>query len=272
MPMEQKEMAMFYDIERCSGCRACMVACKQWHELPADFSTTFEGEFQSHADFTPSTYTVVRFQERTDKEGEFHWDIWKTQCMHCQDPACLKGCPEDAIVRRETGAVVIDHDKCVGCGYCRTNCPWDVPRIDPQTNKSHKCDFCFDRMENGMEPSCSKTCTAQALVWGPIHKMRELAHKRLDEMKEKYPDANLYGVEPNGVGGTHMMYLLPEKPSVYGFPEDPKTPASVDLYKHVVKPAGQAVVAAAAVGVAGLWGLTSLIKKRADENAKKGDA
>lgn len=110
-----QEMAMLHDIARCSACRACMVACKQWHDLPADMSTPFEGQYQSHATLTPTTWNLIRMTERTDAKGKFHWDFVKVQCMHCDDPACAKGCPEEAIDKLDSGAVVINADKCVGC-------------------------------------------------------------------------------------------------------------------------------------------------------------
>ena len=257
-----QEMAMLHDVARCSACRACMVACKQWHDLPADFSTPFEGQYQSHADLTSKTYNLIKMNERVDKDGKFHWDFIKFQCMHCQDPACMKGCPEGAISRLDSGAVVIDEEKCVGCGYCTTNCPFNVPRVDPDRNKSTKCDLCYDRIENGMEPACSKTCTAQAINFGTISEMKELARKRLMYVKDDFPNAQLYGVDINGVGGTHMMYVLPDKPEVYGLPVDPKTPASINLWKDVLRPIGKIAGVGAAAGIAGMFVLSKMIGKK----------
>lgn len=257
-----KEMAMLHDVARCSACRACMVACKQWHDLPADFSTPFEGQYQSHADLTSKTYNLIKMNERVDKDGKFHWDFIKFQCMHCQDPACLKGCPENAISRLESGAVVIDEEKCVGCGYCTTNCPFNVPRVDPDRNKSTKCDLCYDRIENGMPPACSKTCTAQAIEFGTIAEMKGLARSRLIYVKDQFPNAQLYGVEPNGVGGTHMMYILPDKPELYGLPADPKTPVSINLWKDIVRPIGKIAGVGAAAGIAGFFVLSKMIGKK----------
>lgn len=261
-----QEMAMLHDVARCSACRACMVACKQWHDLPADFSTPFEGQYQSNKDLTSITYNLIKMNERVDKDGKFHWDFIKFQCMHCQNPACLNGCPEEAIERKTSGAVVINEDKCVGCGYCTTNCPFNVPRVDPDRHKSTKCDLCFDRIENGMTPSCAKTCTAEAIAFGTKDEMIALAHKRLDSVKKDFPNANLYGVEPNGVGGTHMMYVLPESPEVYGLPKDPKTPDSIDLWKDVVRPVGKLASGGAIVGIAGLFALSKMIGKKGEDS------
>ena len=74
-----QEMAMLHDISRCSACRACMVACKQWHDLPADMSTPFEGQYQSHKDLTPSTLNLIKMKERVDPNGKFqrlHYHVW----------------------------------------------------------------------------------------------------------------------------------------------------------------------------------------------------
>ena len=232
-----QEMAMLHDIARCSACRACMVACKQWHDLPADMSTPFEGQYQSHATLTPTTWNLIRMTERTDAKGKFHWDFVKVQCMHCGDPACAKGCPEEAIDKLDSGAVVINADKCVGCGYCVANCPFDVPKINKETHKSTKCDLQF----------------------APYEEIEEIARQRVKELQEDgYPDANVFN--PQGVGGVHMIYVLPEKPEVYGFKPQAKTPVSIDIWKDVVRPLGKVAGLAAVKGMRG--------KKDDDENGK----
>ena len=75
-------MAMLHDVARCSACRACMVACKQWHDLPADFSTPFEGQYQSHADLTSKTYNLIKMNERVDAKGKLHWDFIRLRLHH----------------------------------------------------------------------------------------------------------------------------------------------------------------------------------------------
>lgn len=258
------EMAMLHDVSRCTGCRACMVACKQWKNLPAEI-TPFDGEYQSHKDFSSKTYNLVKMKERVT-DGKFYWDMIKVQCMHCDNPACAKGCPEDAIRKAESGAVVIDKHKCVGCGYCAINCPFNVPKIDPEKHKSTKCNLCVDRIENGMTPSCAQTCPSNAISFGPKADMMQLAHSRLSEVQRDFPHAQLYGVEPDGVGGTHMMYVLAERPSVYELPENPKTSEAINLWKDVIRPIGKFAGVAAIVGCAGAYTLSKVIAKKHKEN------
>ena len=146
-----QEIAMLHDMSRCTACRGCMVACKQWHDLPPDMDTPFEGQYQSHKDLTPRVYTLIEMKERIDDRGKFQWDFFKKNCFHCGDPACAKGCPENAIDRNPNGTVVINEDKCVGCHYCEHNCPWHIPKIDEIRHKSTKCDLCYDRIAHGYE-------------------------------------------------------------------------------------------------------------------------
>lgn len=254
-----QEITMLHDVARCSACRACMVACKQWHDLPADMSTPFEGQYQSHKDLSFHTWNLIQMQEWVDSKGNFHWDFIKKQCMHCGDPACANGCPEEAITKLESGAVVIDPDKCVGCGYCTANCPFGIPKVDGEKHVSTKCDLCFDRIEQGMEPSCAKTCTADAILFGTREEMLKKAEERLAMIKEDHPDANIYN--PHGVGGVHMLYVLPEKPAVYGLPENPQTPASINLWKDIVRPVGKLASVGAVAGVLGLTALTAMRRR-----------
>lgn len=253
-----QEMAMLHDISRCTGCRACMVACKQWKDLPAEM-TPFNGEYQSHKDLSSKTYNLVRMNERVTSDGKFHWDFLKFQCMHCENPACVAGCPEGAISKTEAGPVVVDDDKCIGCGYCTANCPFDVPKIDEQRHKMAKCNMCIDRIEQGMKPSCVQTCPPSAIEFGTKDDMIKLAKERLEFVKKSFPNAQLYGVEPNGVGGTLMMYILTDEPSVYGLPPQPKTPESVNLWKDFVRPIGKVAGAGAILGCAGMFAIGKVI-------------
>lgn len=265
------EIAMLHDVEKCTACRACMVACKQWKNLPAE-QTPFNGEFQSHESLSPDTLILIKMIERMEND-EFNWDFIKFQCLHCGDPACVKACPEEALYKKDNGIVAFDADKCVGCSYCVSYCPFGVPVIDTEKNLSTKCNLCVDRVEEGMVPSCALTCTADAILFGTREEMTKIAHERLAVLKETYPNAQLYGVDKNdGVGGTAMMYVLPDKPSVYGLPENPVVPTGLTVFKDWVRPAGKMMLGAT-VGAVTVAALSSAVlgrKVEEDLNAAKG--
>lgn len=262
------EIAMLHDVSKCTACRGCMVVCKQWKNLPAD-KEAFTGAYQSHRDLGPYTLNLIRMRE--DYSGsEMKWVFSKFQCMHCGDPACARACPEYALRKEINGPVSHDDDKCVGCGYCVTNCTFSVPHIDEARKKSTKCDLCADRIEKGMVPSCAQTCTSDAILFGTRHEMVALAEKRLTALKEKYPNACLYGVDKNdGIGGSSMMYIFTDKPSVFGFPDNPEVSKSLPFWKDYAQPGGKILMGAAAIAVGGALVANSVMGGKSSH--KKGD-
>ncbi|MDO4540242.1 MAG: 4Fe-4S dicluster domain-containing protein [Syntrophomonadaceae bacterium] len=244
---------IFVDTAICTGCKACSVACKAWNELPAE-NTQLITSYQSQDDFTVDTWTFVTFDEKYEN-GKFNWMMRKSQCFHCGEPACMKACSSEAISKTDSGFVVIDQDKCIGCGYCMANCPWNIPRVVqstfPKDAKAFKCTGCVNRVENGLAPSCVSTCQPGALQFGDYDEMMALAYQTLAIRKENHPRAQLYGDKI--MGGTGYLYLLEDDPEVYGLPANPKTPVSLKLWKDIVYPLGGiaagAAVAAVAVGV-----------------------
>ena len=91
----------------------------------------------------------------------------KDQCMHCEDPGCLRACPADgAIVQYSNGIVDFQQDNCIGCQYCVAGCPFDIPKFNPGTKKVYKCTLCSDRVGQGLEPACIKSCPTGCLKFG----------------------------------------------------------------------------------------------------------
>ncbi len=238
---------VFVDTSLCTGCRACSVACKAWNDLPAE-KTQFISGIQSQGDYTFNTWTYISYHEKYENE-KMDWFMFKHQCYHCGDPACMKACPAEAIYKTESGYTIIDEDKCIGCGYCNTNCPWGVPKLDPVRKKSYKCTGCIDRVENGMQPACVSICQTGALNYGEREDMQKLAKARLAEVKENYPKAQLYGDDI--MGSTTYLYLLLDEPQVYEVPAKPKTPISLTLWKDLVHPLGGIAIGAAALAITG---------------------
>ncbi|MHC0036586.1 4Fe-4S dicluster domain-containing protein [Pseudoneobacillus sp. C159] len=251
--MMAQEYIKFVDVTKCDGCRACMVACKNWNDLPAE-PEEFHGSLQSHAKTTAHTWNVLSFIEHENGDGNLEFLFRHSSCFHCTDAACEKVCPEDAISYTDFGTVVVNHDKCVGCGYCVQNCPFDVISLATykdknghEYRKASKCTMCTDRLEEGLQPACVTTCHPGAMQFGTKEEMLAKAEKRLSEVKEKFPNANIYN--PEGVGGTHTIYVLAEKPSVYGLPEKPKVPTSAVIWKDYAQPLGKLMLGATTMAV-----------------------
>ncbi len=143
------------DVERCIRCGGCEVACKQENNVPIGMRRI----------------RVVTVNE--GKTGEMNVPM---ACMHCTDPACLKACPAKAIYKREDGIVLVDKDKCVGCGYCAYACPFGAPQFHHGEGlfsfkgTMDKCTYCVLPYEGGAEkapePKCAAFCATKALLAG----------------------------------------------------------------------------------------------------------
>jgi len=166
MPVK-KQMGFYFDQTRCTGCYACVIACKDWYDLsdPAvsclRIQTIEKGKF-------PSPFLAHLF----------------VPCYHCENPPCVVVCPAGAIEKRESdGLVVVDGAKCQGktkCGsLCLGSCPWGAPQFGVESDaKMQKCDFCSDKLERGEKPICIAACPMYALDAGT-----------LDELRARYGDS-----------------------------------------------------------------------------------
>jgi formate dehydrogenase iron-sulfur subunit len=217
-----QRMGMLIDVSKCMGCRACQVACKQWNQLPA-VKTHFSGSYQNPPHLNANTWTLIQFIE-PDNEP-VRWLFRKQQCLHCGDPSCLQVCPTGAIKKQSGGAVVIDQHICAGCKNCTEACPFHVPKADHTSGTAKKCRLCLDRIQNGLKPACATACPTGAVQFGTRDEMLQLAKSRqavISEQTGKTP--RIYGEAE--LGGLGVMYLLPEKASVYGLPETPRKPTA----------------------------------------------
>ncbi len=218
------ELAMLFDTPKCNGCWRCYTACKKINDLP-DFNSS--DEFPPP--LTPETWLtyVILKQDRG-------WQWRMTTCMHCKEAACVEICPSGAVRYHELGFVQRNPDICSGCGYCIEVCPFDIPRLRKNTFTGaavmDKCHFCQELVFQGEVPACVKSCPRDALLFGPREDMIAEGEKRAAAIRisEKHPHASLYGVEE--LGGLGIIYVLNDTPEAWGFPVDPKIPATVDVH------------------------------------------
>ena len=251
MPQVRKtiEVAKLIDVTTCIGCKACQSACMEWNDIRDEVGSC-TGVYDNPSNLTENSWTVMRFSE-VEEKGKLEWLIRKDGCMHCADPGCLKACPAPgAIVQYANGIVDFHQENCIGCGYCITGCPFNIPRISKKDSKAYKCTLCSDRVAVGLEPACAKTCPTGAIVFGTKEDMIRHAEERVAELKNRgFAKAGIY--DPQGVGGTHVFYVLQhaDRPEMYcGLPGDPTIGPMVELWKGAAKPLASLALAAIGVG------------------------
>jgi formate dehydrogenase iron-sulfur subunit len=196
----------------------------EWNDLRDEVGTNV-GVYDNPADLTEHSWTVMRFAEYENPTGNLEWLIRKDGCMHCEDPGCLKACPSPgAIVQYANGIVDFHEENCIGCGYCVTGCPFNVPRIS--------------KKDQGVQVHA----VLGPRRGGPGAGLREDLPDRRDRVRHQGGHEAARGrahrgpegarlrarraVRPAGVGGTHVMYVLhhADKPSLYhGLPDDPRS-------------------------------------------------
>ncbi len=226
------EKIKLYDDSKCTACRGCQLACKQWNGLKAG-QTVHSGTYQNPPSLQSNTFMIIHFQDYVDPKGEVKWLFRKEACMHCTDAACVTVCPSGALYyNQDFKTVGMDKEKCIGCKECVAACPFEVPRYDAKTEKVTKCDMCESRISNKLDPACVKACPTGALKWGDKEDILNAVAKRKEHLGVV---ASTYG--DKFVGGTHFMYLLKEQPDVYdGIKKNPKVSFSITVWKKWLKP------------------------------------
>lgn len=190
---------MLIDLTRCIGCDACTVACKQENGTPMDvfFARVLNVEAGRYPDVKRLYIPVL--------------------CNHCEDPACLKACPNKAIVKRQDGIVLIDQDRCRGTGACVSACPYgniilreadswylnqdeayERDYVKPRLHRgvARKCTYCAHRVDEGLDPACVVACPTHARIFG--------------DMDDEHGPLRTYIAEQERDTGRTPFKLLPE--------------------------------------------------------------
>ena len=164
-----KSPAFFIDMQICTGCKTCMVACKDKNDLDPGLRWRRVYEF-SGGDWV------------AEADGTFTQDVFayyvSVSCNHCRDPICVEACPSRAMHKNESGIVLIDSKKCVGCRYCEWACPYSAPQFDFSNGIMTKCDFCQTQIQEDKDPCCVEACPTHALSFGDYDDLLALHGKQ----------------------------------------------------------------------------------------------
>lgn len=182
-----KKYAMLIDLRKCVACKSCTVTCKAENNVPlGDFRTwVLEIEKGTYPDVTRASLPM--------------------QCNHCDNPPCESVCPVNATYKREDGLVLINYDKCIGCGYCIQACPYDARFINPITHTADKCTYCVHRLEDeGQQPACVTTCISGARVFGDINDPESEISKLIAKNKVQV-------LKPEKNTGPNTYYIMPDE-------------------------------------------------------------
>ena len=262
---------LIIDTTRCTGCRGCQSACKQWNLLPGwgaddeDYDTSFNPAMTNPTNLNAKTYCFVDFHE-IEEGGKLSWHFVHKRCFHCSHPACVSVCPVTALAKHEDGPVTWDNERCIGCRYCQNACPFDIPKFEWEKAwpKIQKCTFCWNRIEDGMQPACAKACPPDAIMFGERADVLAEAHVRMANNPGKYYN-HIYGEKE--AGGTSLFYLTSVAPEKLGFNTDVEEEFYPDLTWEFLSKIPLEMAGIAAL----MGGVYYFRKKRVDaQGAKKG--
>jgi formate dehydrogenase iron-sulfur subunit len=289
------DKAILFDASKCTGCRACQVACKNWNQRTYT-ETNCDGTYENPLQLTSQCWMRILFnepEERPQSDDGIYWFFTKYQCMHCTDATCVKVCPSGATKKykvsdedSEAYVVQTDPKQCIGCNYCVATCPFQACRYDEAEKGIFRCVLCLDRISNTPEafpaitvggspdlknakdpvptrnrPACVSTCTSHALDFGTWEEMSAQAEERKLYLQKKrgVENAQVYGMDQ--LDGLHYIYVLEDSPEKYGLPAKPSVPVGVTIWETLIKP-GAPWGGLALVGLVAAAGVGYVINKR----------
>lgn len=176
---------MVIDLRRCIGCNSCTVACKSENNIPTGVWRSWVKGIEKGEYPDPSMSFLPRL------------------CNHCDHAPCVELCPVKASYKREDGLVLIDYDRCIGCGYCVVNCPYNSRFINPIRHTADKCTFCVQRLDAGYLPACVTTCIGRARTFGDLDDPKS----EISQILSSVPTQSLrpeLGTDPK------VFYIMPD--------------------------------------------------------------
>ena len=148
-----KQMTFVVDADRCIGCKGCQVACKLENTVALG-----EGRNKVCTIGPNGVYPNLEMYFMT------------VMCQQCENPTCVQVCPTgDCYKREEDGVIVIDRDRCIGCGSCARACPYERIHMNRELRVADKCDLCAQARAVGDTPACVRNCAGGALHYGDLN-------------------------------------------------------------------------------------------------------
>lgn len=232
-----RSFVMVIDLARCKNARKCIEGCQKGHNL------------------APDQEWLNVYLMKDHQEGEPYW--FPRQCFHCDIPPCVKVCPVGATYKRQDNIVLVDFDRCIGCKFCMTACPYsvrifnwskppesDVPKdeyspeasVPAQIGTVSKCDFCPDRSREGKLPYCASGCPMGAIYFGDKNEdavsngTETLRFRKLISDRVGYRYLDELGTEPNVYYLPPVERMFDYKSGLDGIPEEKR-----QVYDDIIK-------------------------------------
>lgn len=221
-----KKYAMLIDSSVCLDCKACMVSCKVWNNVP-------RGYWRNWIKHTEPDFNLGRETSQHFQPGG---------CMHCDNPTCVQACPSGATYKdQENGIVQINTELCIGCGNCVVACPYAARYRHPELRVPDKCDFCQNRLVQGISPACVDTCPTKARIFGDLNDPQSEVATLLKKNKTVRIISNPVDTQPN------MYYLASTLPT--DWPGKVEYPSAYRFMADLVSPLVKIAVGLSAAGV-----------------------
>jgi len=173
------------DTTKCIGCCACMRACRDENDVPPGVYRTWVERYEIGAAGQVSVDVATdedhRFAPRSSEANRAFF-VPKI-CNHCRKSVCSQVCPVGASYQTEDGVVLVDHARCIGCGYCVQACPYGSRFIHPVTHLADKCTLCYHRIVRGLKPACVAACPTGARLFGDLKDPRDPLHTILRQRR-----------------------------------------------------------------------------------------
>ncbi|MGE4266761.1 MAG: 4Fe-4S dicluster domain-containing protein [Deferribacterales bacterium] len=207
-----KQYAFYINVDKCSGCKVCVAACKDKKNLAAG------RKFRKVYTCATGEWTLKNGVYEHKNAGGYNISV---SCMHCRKPVCIEVCPANAIKKRKDGIVFHDETLCIGCESCCNACPYHAPSFNRETQTVSKCDFCRETIGTEELPACVAACMERALDFGEY-----------SELVKKYGNTNMIQPLPKPVTQPSVVITPHRNYSGKGGMTEVSLPDEVQAYEN----------------------------------------